>query len=202
MSLNITKTKSLLITTLQEHRILTSSELNVQIDGRSIEHVDYAKMLGVMTYQVGSIISIQSAASLAVCFLFSVASNLILTSALRFYNSCVNNYFISFSFFLFIYWSAAWGNRSHHLLLRLLRLQNRAGCILIDADLSQTSISLFLKLSWIPVFDLIKYRKLFLLFIVLLILIRMLLNVSGTSFNFFVTRMDLWALLQELLSMI
>ena len=81
-------------------------------------------------------------------------------STLRFYNSCVNNYFI--------YCSAAWGNCSHHLLLRLLRLQKRAGCILLDADLSQASISLFLKLNWIPVFDLIKYRKLFLLFIVLL----------------------------------
>ena len=81
-------------------------------------------------------------------------------SALRFYNSCVNNYFI--------YCSAAWGNCSHHLLLRLLRLQKSVGRILLDADLSQASISLFLKLNWIPVFDLIKYRKLFLLFIVLL----------------------------------
>ena len=50
-----------------------------------------------------------------------------------------------------------------HLLLRLLRLQKRAGRILLDADLSQASISLFLKLNWFPVFDLIKYRKLFLL---------------------------------------
>ena len=81
-------------------------------------------------------------------------------SALRFYNSCVNNYFI--------YCSAAWGNCSHHLLFRLLRLQKRAERILLDADPSQASISLFLKLNWIPVFDLIKYRKLFLLFIVLL----------------------------------
>ena len=48
MSLNTTKTKSLLITTLQKRRTLTSSALNVQIDGRSIEQVDYAKMLGVM----------------------------------------------------------------------------------------------------------------------------------------------------------
>ena len=40
--------------------------------------------------------------------------------------------------------------------------------ILLNADLSQASISLFLKLNWIPVFDLIKYRKRFLLFIVLL----------------------------------
>ena len=48
MSLNTTKTKSLLIKTLQKRRSLTSSALNVQIDGRSIEQVDYAKLLGVM----------------------------------------------------------------------------------------------------------------------------------------------------------
>ena len=52
--------------------------------------------------------------------------------------------------------------------MRLLRLQKRAERILLDADLSQASISLFLKLKWIPVFYLIKYRKLVLLFIVLL----------------------------------
>ena len=80
MSLNTTKTKSLLITTLQKRRTLTSSVLTVQIDGRSIKQVDYAKMLGVMIdSDIGSIISIQSVASLAVVFLFSVASNLILT---------------------------------------------------------------------------------------------------------------------------
>ena len=80
MSLNTTKTKSLLITTLQKRRTLTSSVLNVQIDGRSIKQVDYAKMLDVMIdSDIGSIISIQSVASLAVVFLFSVASNLILT---------------------------------------------------------------------------------------------------------------------------
>ena len=52
--------------------------------------------------------------------------------------------------------------------MRLIRLQKRAERILLDAELSQASISLFLKLEWIPVFYLIKYRKLVLLFIVLL----------------------------------
>ena len=46
------------------------------------------------------------------------------------------------------------------LLLRLLRLQKHAGCIPLDADISLASLSLFLKLKWIPVFYLIKYRKL------------------------------------------
>ena len=39
MSLNTTKTKSLLITTLQKRRTLTSSALNVQINGGFIEQV-------------------------------------------------------------------------------------------------------------------------------------------------------------------
>ena len=47
MSLNTTKTKSF-IATLQKRRALTSSALNMQIDGRSIEQVDYAKLRGVM----------------------------------------------------------------------------------------------------------------------------------------------------------
>ena len=164
MSLNTTKTKSLLITTLQKRRTLTSSALNVQIDGRSIEQVDYAKMLGVMIdsdksweHHIDTICCIISS---RLSLLRRIKPYLNFDSALRFYNSCVNNYLI--------YCSAAWGNCSHHLLLRLLRLQKRAGRILLDADLSQASISLFLKLNWIPVFDLIKYRKLFLLFIVLL----------------------------------
>ena len=107
----------------------------------------------------------------AICYIISSRISLLrrikpylnFDSALRFYNSCVNNYFI--------YCSAAWGNCSHHpdhLLSRLLRLQKGAARILLDADLSQVSISLFLKLNWIPFFYLIKYRKLFLLFIVLL----------------------------------
>ena len=75
-------------------------------------------------------------------------------SALRVYNSCVNNYFI--------YCSVSWGN-CYPLIsfLRLLCLQKRAGCILLDANLSQAFISLFLKLTWIPVFDLINTGNFF-----------------------------------------
>ena len=45
MSLNTSKTKCLLITTIQKRSTLTSSALSVQIDGRSIEQEDYAKFL-------------------------------------------------------------------------------------------------------------------------------------------------------------
>ena len=79
--------------------------------------------------------------------------------ALRFYNSCIHN--------LFIYCSSAWGNCSNYLLSRLLLLQKRAARLLLDADYSQPSVSLFSKLKWLPIFDLIKLRKLVLLFTIL-----------------------------------
>ena len=48
MSLNTSKTKSLLITTLQKRTTLTSSALNVQIGVRYVEQVHRAKLLGVL----------------------------------------------------------------------------------------------------------------------------------------------------------
>ena len=174
--------------TLQKRRTLMSSALNVQIDGRSIQQMDYAKLLGVI---IGSDMSWEHHINTICCIISSRISllrcmkpYLNFDSALRFYNSWVNNYFI--------YCCAAWGNCS---LLRLLHLQKHAGRLLLDADLSQSSISLFLKLNWIPVFDLIKYRKRFLLFIVLL-------NPNApkcleTDFIFSVICVNLWALLQE-----
>ena len=53
------------------------------------------------------------------------------------------------------------------LLSRLLLLQKRAARLLLDADFSQPSVSLFSKLKWLPIFDLIKLRKLVLLFTIL-----------------------------------
>ena len=72
--------------------------------------------------------------------------------ALRFFNSCIHN--------LFSYCSSVWGNCSSYLWSRLLRLQKRAARLLLDADFTQPSLSLFSKLKWLPIFDLIKLRKL------------------------------------------
>ena len=79
--------------------------------------------------------------------------------ALRFVNSCIHN--------LFIYCSSAWGNCSNYLSSRLLLRRKRAARLLLDADYSQPSVSLFSKLKWLAIFDLIKLRKLVLLFTIL-----------------------------------
>ena len=146
MSLNTSKTKSLLITSLQKRTTLTSSALNVQIGARYVEQVHHAKLFGVM---IDSSMSWEHHINTICCIVSGRLSLLRLTkpylnfdSALRFYNSCVINYFI--------YCSAAWVNYSHHLLLWLLRLPKRAERILLYAEFSSASFSLFLKLKWIP----------------------------------------------------
>lgn len=192
MSLNTSKTKSLLITTLQKRTTLTSSALNVQLGVRYVEQVHHAKLFGVM---IDSSMSWEHHIDTICCIVSGRLSLLRPTkpylnfdSALRFYNSCVINNFICCS--------AAWGNCSHYLFLWLLRLQKRAGRILLDADFSSASLPLSLKLKWIPVFYLIKYRKAFLLFSIL-----RNPNASGTDFNFFLIRVDLWDVIQERLSL-
>ena len=167
-----------------------SSAHNVQIGGRYIEQVDHAKLLGVMIdntmcweHHINTICCIVSCGLSLLC---CIKPYLNFHSALRFYNSCANNYFI--------YCSATWGNCSLHLLLWLLCLQRHAGWILHDADFCLASLSLFLKLKCIPIFDLIKYRKLFLLSA--FSLIQMLLIALGTNCNFFLMCVDFWAVIQ------
>ena len=75
-----------------------------------------------------------------------------------FLHSCIHN--------LFIYCSSALGNSSNYFSSRLL-FQKRAARLLLDADFSQPSVSLFSNLKWLPIFDLIKLRKLVLLFTIL-----------------------------------
>ena len=83
--------------------------------------------------------------------------------ALRFYNSCINS--------SLIYCSVTWGNCSK---TRILRLQKRAARIILDADFSTPSVLLFSQIRIIPIFDLVKFRK-------LLLLINILTNPSAPS---------------------
>jgi hypothetical protein len=73
-----------------------------------------------------------------------------------------------------IYCSVTWGNCSKTLLLRILRLQKRAARIILDADFSTPSVLLFSQIRIIPIFDLVKFRK-------LLLLINILTNPSAPS---------------------
>ena len=163
MALNTSKTKSILITTQQKFHRLNDRSLNVVINGKLIEQVQHAKLLGVtldchLTWEK-HIDHICSIVNSRLSLLRRIKPFLNHHCALRFFNSCIHN--------LFIYCSSAWGNCSSYLLSRLLRLQKRAARLLLDADFNQPSVSLFSQLKWLPIFDLIKLRKLVLLFTIL-----------------------------------
>ena len=163
MALNTSKTKSILITTQQKFHSLNDHSLDVMINGKLIEQVEHAKLIGVtldchLTWEK-HIENICSIVNSRWSLLRRIKPFLNHHCALRFFNSCIHN--------LFIYCSSAWGNCSNYLLSRLLLLQKRAARLLLDADYSQPSLSLFSKLKWLPIFDLIKLRKLVLLFTIL-----------------------------------
>ena len=163
IALNTPKAKSILITTQQKFHRLNDHSLDVMINGKLIEQVQHAKLLGVtldchLTWEK-HIENICSIVNSRLSLLRRIKPFLNHHCALRFFNSCIHN--------LFIYCSSAWGNCSNYLLSRLLLLQKRAARLLLDADFSQLSVSLFSKLKWLPIFNLIKLRKLVLLFPIL-----------------------------------
>ena len=63
-------------------------------------------------------------------------------------------------------------------------LHKRAARLLLNADFSQPSVSLFSKLKWLPIFNLIKLRNLYFysLFLIILILL-FVLNVNSTGLH-------------------
>ena len=85
-----------------------------------------------------------------------ISSFLTQEGSLHYYNACVHSQLV--------YCSSAWGTCSQTLLLRLLRVQKHAARIILGADFSTPSVALFSKLQWIPVNEMIKCRKLQLLF--------------------------------------
>ena len=133
------------------------------INGKLIEQVQHAKLLGItldchLTWEK-HIDNICSIVNSTLSLLRRIKPFFSHHCALRFFNFCIHNHLI--------YCSSAWGNCSSYLLSRLIRLQKRAARLLLDADFTQSSVSLFSKLKWLPIFDLIKLRKLVLLFTIL-----------------------------------
>ena len=78
---------------------------------------------------------------------------------MHFYNACINSQFL--------YCASVWGNCTQSSLLQLLRIQKRAARILLATDFSTPSVVRFGTLNWFPIVDMIKLRKLVVLFSVL-----------------------------------
>ena len=98
MALNTSKTKSLLITTQQKFHRLNDHSLKVMINGKLIEQVQHAKLLGVtldchLTWEK-HIYNICSIVNSRLSLLRRIKPFLNHHCALRFFNSCIHNLFI------------------------------------------------------------------------------------------------------------
>ena len=159
MVANTSKTKTMLIHSIQQLRNAHDKSLTISLNGNELEQVKQAKLLGVTldnnltwTDHIDNLCSIINS---RLALLRRIKPFLAKDCALRFYNSCIHA--------TIIYCSVTWGNCSKTHLLKILRLQKRAARIILDADYSTPSVLLFSEIKIIPIFDLIKFRKLLLL---------------------------------------
>ena len=129
LSLNIAKTNCMLICNYQKVRFLPTTELNISIEGQTLEQVKNCKYLGLMidqhldfntnTEQLVSKLN-RSIGTLKYCSKYLSKNTLI-----SLYNSIVLPHFD--------YCSTVWSNTSGENITRLQRIQNRGMCIILKA---------------------------------------------------------------------
>ena len=150
----------MLIHSPQQLKNTSDRSLSVILNGNMLAQVKQAKVLGltldeflIWTKHIDNMCStINSRLALLIR---RIKPPLTKDCALRFYNSCINS--------SLIYFSVTWRNCPKTHLLRIPRPQKRAARIILDADFSTPSVLLFSQNRIIPIFDLVKFRKLLLL---------------------------------------
>ena len=143
MDLNASKTKSLLLASHQKLRSLGRQSPLVTIDDTVVEQVHLAKILGVLFDDQLSweqhIDDLCKRLNSRLSLLRRINPYPTLEGSFHFYNSSIHNHLL--------YCSSALVNSSLTSILRLLRVQKRAARVILNADLSTPSITLFSKLK-------------------------------------------------------
>ena len=164
MALNATKTKSMLVSSPRKLNTLTSQSLNGAVNDSKVEQVTEPKILGVAFDHAlswkGHVKSMCKKLNSRITLLRRIQPYLTQMGSLHYYNACIHSELV--------YCSSVWRTCSQTLFLCLLRAQKRAARIILQADCSTPSFSLFSTLHWIPLCDIIKYKKFQLLFSILL----------------------------------
>ena len=160
MALNATKSKCMLFTSQQKRRLLSSKNLDVSINDSPIQQVRCAKVLGEKFDESASwephVESLCKLLNSRLCLVRRISHYLNKSGTLRFYNACLHS--------KLLYYSSVWGSCLHNFLLQNQRLQKHAARIILSADYTKPSVDLFSELNWIPIADLVKCKKLQLLF--------------------------------------
>ena len=142
LPLNETKTK---VVTIIGKRLLTRTEhdLAVVVNGKQLESVQCAKLLGLEIDQeltfIPHIDKLCKKLSQGIGILKKIRYCLPLNYRLLFYNAMIRP--------VMAYVNAVWSSCYKHCLNRVLKLQKRAAKIILDADSQASSVKLFNKLS-------------------------------------------------------
>ena len=158
MKINAQKTKCM--TLCSKQKMANLSDLEIQINGDSIEKVHSYKLLGVhidenlnWDEQVNKICKTISS---QISLLNRLKRFLPIHIRQLFYNAYILPYMD--------YCSSVWGNLSNNDSDRILKLQKRAARTILDCDMSVPSDFMFSSLKWMPFSDRVKYQKCILMF--------------------------------------
>jgi hypothetical protein len=159
LTINVSKTKCMLLCTHQKRRFLASSELKLYLNNECIPNSDCEKLLGVhfqntfswniQTKQVCNSINFK------LYILNKIKHFLPLNGRIAFCNAYVLPYID--------YCSTVWGDTSAINVLKVWRLQKRAARLIFD-DFESRSATLFEKLNWLSVPQRFKYNKAVMMF--------------------------------------
>ena len=148
MFINIEKTKSMLITGKRlRHKLPPdSTDLQIQLHNTDIEQVTNHKLLGVyidqdLTYEI-HIDELCKKLSKRLGLLRHISPYLKQSQRMVFYLAVIKP--------LLMYLSSIWSSCTKDILERALRMQKRAARIILDAERTTRTITLFNALNWVP----------------------------------------------------
>ncbi|CAB3997442.1 Hypothetical predicted protein [Paramuricea clavata] len=158
MSLNPGKTKIMKI--YSQSKFPDLSPITIEVNNNNVKKITSAILLGVTLDQHlkwdRQINTIYNIINSRLYLLKRIRSYLTFQSHIQLYYALIYPHLL--------YCSTVWGNANNDLITCLLKLQKRAARLILEQSTEVPSIVLFRKLNWIPIFNLIKMRKILLVF--------------------------------------
>ena len=149
--MNMQKTKALLVTgkRLRKRMVQDTGKLEVKTDNAEIEQVANHKLLGMiidedLTYEV-HVDKLCSKRSKRLGLLRRISPYLKKNQRIIYFNAVIKP--------LMMYASTVWTSCNKEVLERVLRMQKRAARIILEAQRTSRTVTLFNNLSWIPFYN-------------------------------------------------
>ena len=152
---NTKKTKQLLIATRPKLQHVNQPTLGLYLNGNRVEEAEDEKLLGV---RIDNHVSWHSHIEYLIGKLNSR------TYLLKRAKGYLNLLFNALVKPIFEYCCSIWSNAPNDQLLRILRIKKRYSRLILDAILLDNSAQMFQKLRWLPIDDIIRIKKLCMMF--------------------------------------